>query len=144
MVDKWEAFEVEAKRQEKQQARYDRYMMGLPELAGDESFSQKIRGERAYKESIDLFGEWMERYHPGEDRINVIVEAITTKDNQLQVRIEAGMAVLGFIPREEVADFHRELTALGKVARATARFYWSPDDGKSSITLDVVRPLRKI
>lgn len=143
VADKWEAFEVAAAKQQKQQEKYDNYMMSLPELLGDESYSQQIRGERAYNETLDLFGEWMERYHPGEDKINVIVEAITTKQGEKQVRVEAGQAVIGFIPREEVAEFHAELSEFGGVARASARFYWSPDDGKSSITLDVVRPLRK-
>ncbi len=118
VADKWEAFEVAAAKQQKQQQKYDEYMMSLPELVGDESYSR-------------------------EDKINVIVEAITTKQGEKQVRVEAGQAVIGFIPREEVAQFHAELAQFGGIARASARFYWSPDDGKSSITLDVVRPLRQ-
>lgn len=143
-ADKWEAFEREAEKQKKLQQRYDNYMMSLPELQGDGSYSQKLRGELAYKDTLDQFGEWIERYHPGEDEINVIVEAITTKDGALQVRVEAGNAVIGFIPREEAAEFHKELTAIGKAARVGAKFYWSPHDGKSSVSLDVVRPLRQV
>ena len=141
--DKWQAFEKEAAKQQKEQQRYDKYMMSLPELKGDGSYSQPLRGEAAYKETLDLFGQWIERYHPGEDEINVIVEAITNKDGAKQVRVEAGQAVVGFIPREVAADFHEELTNLGGVARCGAKFHWSPQDGKSTITLDVVRPLAK-
>ena len=141
--DKWQAFEKEAAKQEKAQQKYDNYMMSLPELRGDGSYSQPLRGEAAYKESLDLFGQWIERYHPGEDEINVIVEAITTKEGARQVRVEAGQAVVGFIPREVASDFHHELTALGGVARCGAKFHWSPGDGRSKIALDVVRPLTK-
>lgn len=141
--DKWQAFEKEAAKQQKEQQRYDKYMMSLPELKGDGSYSQPLRGEAAYKETLDLFGQWIERYHPGEDEINVIVEAITNKDGAKQVRVEAGQAVVGFIPREVAADFHEELTNLGGVARCGAKFHWSPQDGKSTIALDVVRPLAK-
>ena len=141
--DKWRAFEREAEKQQKAQQKYDNYMMSLPELLGDGTYSQKLRGEAAYKETLDLFGQWIERYHPGEDEINVIVEAITNKDGALQVRVEAGQAVVGFIPREDAAEFHGELSALGGVARASAKFHWSPHDGNSSIALDVVRPLAK-
>ena len=141
--DKWQAFEKEAAKQQKEQQKYDNYMMSLPELRGDGSYSQPLRGEAAYKESQDLFGQWIERYHPGEDEINVIVEAITTKDGARQVRVEAGQAVVGFIPREVASDFHQELTALGGVARCGAKFHWSPGDGRSKIALDVVRPLTK-
>lgn len=142
-VDKWQRFEKEAAKQQRQQQKYDSYMMSLPELKGDGSYSQKLRGEAAYKETLDLFGQWIERYHPGVDEINVIVEAITNKDGARQVRVEAGQAVVGFIPREEAASFHLELSALGGKARAGAKFHWSPQDGQSSIALDVVRPLAK-
>lgn len=141
--DKWQAFEKEAAKQQKEQQRYDKYMMSLPELKGDGSYSQPLRGEAAYKETLDLFGQWIERYHPGEDEINVIVEAITNKNGAKQVRVEAGQAVVGFIPKEVAADFHEELTILGGVARCGAKFHWSPQDGKSTIALDVVRPLAK-
>lgn len=141
--DKWQAFEKAAAKQQKEQQKYDNYMMSLPELKGDGSYSQPLRGEAAYKESLDLFGEWIERYHPGEDEINVIVEAITNKEGAKQVRVEAGQAVVGFIPREVAAAFHAELTKLGGVARCGAKFHWSPQDGKSTIALDVVRPLTK-
>ena len=141
--DKWQAFEREAEKQQKAQQKYDNYMMSLPGLLGNGTYSQKLRGEAAYKETLDLFGQWIERYHPGEDEIKVIVEAITNKDGALQVRVEAGQAVVGFIPREEAAEFHSELSELGGVARASAKFHWSPHDGKSSIALDVVRPLAK-
>lgn len=141
--DKWQAFEKAAAKQQKEQQKYDNYMMSLPELKGDGSYSQPLRGEAAYKESLDLFGEWIERYHPGEDEINVIVEAITNKEGAKQVRVEAGQAVVGFIPREVAAAFHAELTKLGGIARCGAKFHWSPKDGKSTIALDVVRPLTR-
>lgn len=125
------------------QKRYDDYMMGLPELAGDGTYSQVIRGELAYRETLDNFGEWIERYHPGKDEINVILERIASKDGkEHSVRIEAGNAVIGFIPREIAGEFGNELRDLGGVARASAKFKWSPNDGNSTITLDVVRPLR--
>jgi hypothetical protein len=144
-VDKWEAFEEAARKNEKQQRRYDDYMMSLPELMGDGTYSQKIRGELAYRETLDNFGEWMERYHPGEDEINVIVERIVSKDGkEHSVRIEAGNAVIGFIPREIAGEFGNELKNLGGVARASAKFKWSPHNGQSSISLDVVRPLRTL
>lgn len=144
-LDKWAAFEEAARKNEKQQRRYDNYMMSLPELAGDGTYSQRIRGELAYRDTLDNMGEWMERYHPGKDEINVIVERITSKDGkEHSVRIEAGNAVLGFIPREIAGKFGNELKELGGVARASAKFKWSPHDGQSTITLDVVRPLRLV
>lgn len=144
-VDKWEAFEQAAKKSEKLQKRYDDYMMSLPELAGDGSYSQRIRGELAYRETLNNFGEWMDRYHPGKDEINVIVERIESKDGkEHSVRIEAGNAVIGFIPREIAGEFGNELRVLGGVARASAKFKWSPHDGQSTVSLDVVRPLRTI
>ena len=144
-VDKWEAFEVASRKNEKLQRRYDKYMMSLPELAGDGTYSQRIRGELAYRETLDNFGEWMERYHPGEDEINVIVERIASRDGKEHaVRLEAGNAVIGFIPREIAGEFGNELKSLGGVARASAKFKWSPSDGQSTISLDVVRPLRVI
>ena len=54
-VDKWEAFEQAAKKSEKLQKRYDDYMMSLPELAGDGSYPQRIRGELAYRETLNNF-----------------------------------------------------------------------------------------
>ena len=144
-VDKWEAFEQAAKKSEKLQKRYDDYMMSLPELAGDGSYSQRIRGELAYRETLNNFGEWMGRYHPGKDEINVIVERIESKDGkEHSVRIEAGNAVIGFIPREIAGEFGNELKVLGGVARSSAKFKWSPHDGQSTVSLDVVRPLRTI
>jgi len=144
-VDKWEAFEQAAKKSEKLQKRYDDYMMSLPELAGDGSYSQRIRGELAYRETLNNFGEWMERYHPGKDEINVIVERIESKDGkEHSVRIEAGNAVIGFIPREIAGEFGNELKVLGGVARASAKVKCSPHYGQSTVSLDVVRPLRTI
>lgn len=142
-VDQWEAFEEAARKKEKLQERYDRYMMSLPELAGDGSYSQPLRGEYAYRETLENFGQWLDRYHPGKNEINAIVEVVKSKDgNQSSVRVEAGDAVIGFIPREIAGEFAKELEALGGVARAGAKFHWSREDGHHSISLDVVRPLR--
>jgi hypothetical protein len=142
-VDKWEAFEEVARKKEKLQQKYDKYMMSLPELAGDGSYSQPLRGEYAYRETLDSVVEWLDRYHPGKDEVNAIVEVVKSKDGaQSSVRVEAGDAVIGFIPRETAGEFAQELTALGGIARVGAKFDLSRTDGKHSISLDVVRPLR--
>lgn len=138
---KWKRFEKEASRQAGKQLKYERFMENLPALKGDGSFSQEIRGEQAYKEHIDLFGEYLERYHPdGEFMVMVELEPNNRFDPNA-VRIEAGKATIGYIPREEAEQFGKELEALGGRATCTATLYWSPGDGRSSITLDVVRPL---
>ena len=135
-------FEKAVKGQSKTQQRYDNYLASLPALKGDGSFSQEIRGEQAYAEAIDLFGQFLVDYHPGEDEILVMVEVEpNNKFDKNAVRVEAGQATVGYIPREEALEFGNELLEFGGRATCTARLYWSPDDGKSSITLDVVRPL---
>jgi hypothetical protein len=128
--------------QSRLQNNYDDYLASLPSLKGDGSFSQEIKGEQAYKEAIDLFGQFLVDYHPGEDEILVMVEV--EPDNKFDknaVRVEAGQATVGYIPREQALEFGNELLEFGGRATCTARLYWSPDDGKSSITLDVIRPL---
>jgi hypothetical protein len=130
------------KGQSRLQNNYDNYLASLPSLKGDGSFSQEIRGEQAYAESIDLFGQFLEDYHNGEDEILVMVEV--EPDNKFDknaVRVEAGQTTVGYVPREQALEFGSELLEFGGRATCTARLYWSPDDGKSSITLDVVRPL---
>lgn len=128
--------------QSKEQKRYDDYLASLPALKGDGSFSQEIRGEQAYKETIDLFGQFLEDYHPGEDEILVMVELEpNNKYDSNAVRVEAGQATIGYIPREEAKQFGSELLDFGGRATCTAKLYWSPDDGRSSVRLDVVRPL---
>ncbi len=141
-VDKWEAFEQAAKKSEKLQKRYDNYMMSLPELAGDGSYSQRVRGELAYRETLDNFIEWLDRYHPGENEINVMLEIVEGKNGQEHaVRLEAGNAVIGFIPREDAGAFGNELKALGGTARASGRLVRNVD-GTNTLSLDVIRPLR--
>ena len=130
------------KGQSRLQNNYDNYLASLPSLKGDGSFSQEIRGEQAYAEAIDLFGQFLEDYHNGEDEILVMVEV--EPDNKFDknaVRVEAGQTTVGYIPREQALEFGNELLEFGGRATCTARLYWSPDDGKSSITLDVIRPL---
>lgn len=141
-VDKWEAFEQAAKKSEKLQKRYDNYMMSLPELAGDGSYSQRVRGELAYRETLDNFIEWLDRYHPGENEINVMLEIVEGKNGQEHaVRLEAGNAVIGFIPGEDAGAFGNELKALGGTARASGRLVRNVD-GTNTLSLDVIRPLR--
>lgn len=126
-----------------QQKRYEEFMNSLPQLLGDGSFSQEVRGEQAYKDTIDMYGQFLQDHHPGEDEILVMVEL--EPENRYDpnaVRVDAGQATIGYIPIEEAEQFGKELKELGGRAACTARLYWSPDDGKSSITLDVVRPLR--
>ena len=138
---KWKRFEKEAAKQAGNQLKYERFMENLPALKGDGLFSQEIRGEQAYKDNIDIFGEYLERYHPdGEFMVMVELEP-TNKYDPNAVRVEAGYATLGYIPREEAEEFGIELAALGGRATCSASLYWSPDDGRSSITLDVMRPL---
>ena len=57
------------------------------------------------------------------------------------VRVDAGQATIGYIPREDAEEFGKELATLGGTATCSAKLYWSPGDGRSSITLDVLRPL---
>ena len=135
-------FEKAVRGQSKIQQRYDNYLASLPSLKGDGNFSQEIRGEQAYAESIDLFGQFLQDYHPGEGEILVMLEV--EPDNKFDrnaVRVEAGQTTVGYIPREQALEFGNELMEFGGRATCTARLYWSPDDGKSSISLDVVRPL---
>lgn len=141
-VDQWDAFEEEAKKQSKEQERYDRYMMGLPELVGDETYSMEVSGTLAYKETLDNFLSWMERYHPGKSEINVILETVESDgDYGEEIRIEAGQAVIGFISYEDDDEIIDELDELGGKARASARLVRLPN-GENSLAIDVVRPLR--
>ena len=138
-------FEKAVRGHSKIQQRYDNYLASLPSLAGDGSFSQEIRGEQAYAEAIDLFGQFIQDYHPGEDEILVLVEVEpNNKYDSNAVRVEAGQTTVGYIPREQALEFGNELLEFGGRATCTARLYWSPEDGKSSITLDVVRPLETL
>ena len=126
-----------------EQKQYDAFLKSLPALSGDGSFGQEIRGEQAYKEDIDLLGQYIQQFHPGEDVVLLMVAVEPeNKPDKHAVRIEAGKATLGYIPREQALEFSKELNELGGKATCDARFYWSPNDGRSSITLDVVRPLR--
>jgi hypothetical protein len=135
-------FEKALRGQSKLQNKYDRYLGSLPALKGDGSFSQQIRGEQAYREAIDLFGQFLLDYHPGEDEILVMVEVEpNNRYDSNAVRVEAGQTTVGYIPREQALEFGNELMEFGGRATCTARLYWSPEDGRSSITLDVVRPL---
>lgn len=128
----------------KQQARYDKYLNGLPTLLGDETYSQEIRGEHAYKKDLDNFGGWLRDRHPGKNEIWVIVE---TEPHNIHdsnaVRIETGLATIGYIPKEQALEFGKELEQFGGSARCSARFYWDEFGNKSSLTLDVVRPLKR-
>ena len=125
------------------QKRYDDFLKSLPALLGDGSFSQEIRGEQAYKEDIDLLGQYIQQFHPGEDVVLVMVAVEPeNKHDKNAVRIEAGKATLGYIPREQALEFSKELNELGGKATCDARLFWSPNDGRSSITLDLVRPLK--
>jgi hypothetical protein len=143
-LDKWEGYEQAARKAEKLQKRYDKLMMSLPELAGDGSYSQKVRGELAYRETLDSFIEWLERYHPGENKINVMLERIEGKmGSEHSVRLEAGNAVIGFIPREDAGAFGNELEALGRTARARGRLARN-SDGTNTLSLDVIRPLKVV
>jgi hypothetical protein len=142
--DKWAGFEENKRRLAPEQEKYDRMLFGLPELIGDNSFSQDVVGEQAYKDTLDLYGEYLEKYHPGEEEIWVLVEL--EPDNEYDenaVRVEAGQATVGYIPRSQAEDFGKELRSLGGKARANARFYWDPEGGRSSLTIDAVRPLKK-
>ena len=126
-----------------QQKQYESFMNSLPQLLGDGTFSQEVRGEQAYKETIDMYGQFLQDHHPGEDEILVMVEVEPhNRYDPNAVRVDAGQATIGYIPREESAQFGKELQELGGRAACTARLYWSPQDGRSSITLDLVRPLR--
>ncbi len=138
---KWKRFEKEASKQAGQQLKYERFMNNLPALRGDGSFSQEIKGEQAYKDNIDLFGEYLERYHPGEDFMVMVELEPSNKHDPNAVRVDAGQATIGYIPKEDAEEFGKELAALGGRASCSASLYWSPVDGRSSITLDVVRPL---
>ena len=59
------------------------------------------------------------------------------------MRLEAGNAVIGFIPREDAGAFGNELKALGGTARASGRLDRNVD-GTNTLSLDVIRPLRVI
>ena len=138
---KWKRFEKEASKQAGQQLKYERFMNNLPALRGDGSFSQEIKGEQAYKDNIDLFGEYLERYHQGEDFMVMVELEPSNKHDPNAVRVDEGQATIGYIPKEDAEEFGKELAALGGRASCSASLYWSPGDGRSSITLDVVRPL---
>ena len=135
-------FERAKKSLAKQQRRYENFMNSLPELVGDGSFSQEVRGEQAYKKTIDMYGKYLQDHHPGEDEFYVMVELEPkNKYDKNAVRVDAGQANIGHIPREEAADFRAELKVHGGRAKCTAKLYWSPEDGLSSVRLDIVRPL---
>ena len=143
-ADKWAGFEESKRKLAPEQAKYDRMLFGLPELVGDLSFSQDVGGEQAYKETLDLYGEYIEKYHPGEEEIWVLVELEPTNEyDENAVRVEAGQATVGYIPKAEAEQFGRELRSLGGKARANARFYWGQEGGRSSLTIDAVRPLKR-
>jgi hypothetical protein len=143
-LDKWEAYEQAANKAEKLQKRYDELMMSLPELAGDGSYSQRVRGELAYRDTLDSFIEWLDRYHPWENEINVMLERIEgKKGSEHAVRLEAGNAVIGFIPREDAGAFGDELKALGGSARASGRLVRN-SDGTNTLSVDVIRPLHVV
>ncbi len=117
-------------------------MLSLPSLKGDETFSQEIVGEQAYADDLYSFGTWLEQNHPGEDVIWVIVE--NEPDNihdPNAVRVEAGKTTVGYIPRQQAEQFAIELATLGGKARCAARFHFDKYGDRSSITLDLVRPL---
>ena len=136
-------FERAKKSLAKQQQRYENFMNSLPELVGDGSFSQEVRGEQAYKKTIDMYGKYLQDYHPGEDEFYVMVELEPkNKYDKNAVRVDAGQATIGHIPREEAAGFGAELAIHGGRAKCAAKLYWSPEDGLSSVRLDIVRPLR--
>lgn len=136
-------FERARKSLAKEQQNYEDFMNSLPELLGDGSFSQEVRGEQAYKETIDMYGQYLEDYHPGEDEFYVMVELEpNNRYDKNAVRVDAGQATIGYIPREEAEGFGAELGIYGGRAKCTAKLYWSPDDGLSSVRLDIVRPLR--
>ena len=119
-------------------------MLSLPSLKGDETFSQEIVGEQAYADDLYSFGTWLEQNHPGEDVIWVIVE--NEPDNihdPNAVRVEAGKTTVGYIPRQQAEQFAIELATLGGKARCAARFYFDKYGDRSSITLDLVRPLEQ-
>ena len=137
------AFDAAKKKYAKQQQAYEDFMNSLPYLKGDESFSQQVRGEQAYQETINMYGQFLEDHHPGKDEILVMVELEPSNPfDKNAVRVDAGQATIGYIPREEAEEFGNELRALGGRASCSARLYWSPNDERSSITLDVLRPLQ--
>jgi hypothetical protein len=140
----WKTFERNRKKLAPEQRDYDNYLAALPELRGDGTFSQEIVGEQAYRETLEQFGAFLAKYHPGENEILVLVEL--EPDNEYDsnaVRVEAGQATIGYIPRMQAEAFGEELSAIGGRATATARFYYSSGDGLHSITLDLVRPLTR-
>jgi hypothetical protein len=117
---------------------------GLPASKSDGSHSQQVRGERAYAKMLDNFGGWLKGKHPGGDKISVILE--TEPDNIHDpnvVRLETGQATVGCIPREEALGFGKELEQFNSRARCSSRFYWDEFGNKSSLTLDVIRPLTR-
>jgi hypothetical protein len=138
---KWKKFQ-EVTINSKDQQNYEKFMLGLPALKGNGTFSQEIRGEYAYAETINLFGEYLKQLHDGANQIMVMVELEPNNPHDKNaVRVDAGGATVGHLPREDAAQFGKELAKLGGKASCRAQLYWSPNDGKSSITLDVVRPL---
>jgi len=126
----------------KEQSQYDKHLLSLPSLQGDKTFSQEVVGEQAYAEDLYNFGSWLELNHPGEDVVWVIVENEPENIHDPNaVRVEAGKTTVGYIPRQQAKQFSAELAGLGGKARCAARFYFDKYGDRSSITLDVIRPL---
>ena len=125
-----------------EQAEYNAHMESLPNLQGDGSFSQDVVGEAAYREILQNYSDYLERYHPGENELLVALEL--EPDNPYDenaVRVEGGKTTLGYIPRGEAKQLGDELRKFGGKATCTAYFHRS-DQGLHWLTLDLVRPLR--
>jgi hypothetical protein len=133
-----------AKSISEERARYLDYMNTLPTLKGDGGYLQKVSGALTYREALDKVGLWLKNERAGQSEIWVILE--TEPDNIKNpnaVRIETGEETVGYIPREEAPDFGQELEQFNGRARCRARFYWDEFGSKSSLTLDVIRPLTR-
>lgn len=123
-----------------EQAEYDEYLFGLPELIGDGSYSQATSGTERFAETLDLYAKWLVSSKPKQREIRVILDRDPEQTGHNAIKLESGKATLSLLPKSVTPEFEKLIKTHGPVL-ATARFVVDPFGKNHEIWLDASRPL---
>ena len=112
-----------------------------PALRGDDSYSQKVAGEKAYAHNFKDLLDYAEATDG--DLLEVQCALVAEPANPYSshaVAVTCGGVVLGYIPEFESESLYAFLMASRGVARVNSNIRFDLAGGFSNIELDLVRP----
>lgn len=116
-----------------------------PALRGDDSYSQKVAGEKAYGDNFLDLMQYAEMSDGSTLEVqSALVAEPANEHSQHAVAVTCGGVVLGYIPEFESESLYAFLMERRGIARVNSNIHFDIAGGLSWAELDLVRPYETV